>query len=94
MIYEGPIKVFDYEDQMHINRSLRDTGRAISKDQGKRSLSFKIAKYLSISKIGDIIDAVNILLSICMFVIHAVDSDATLTDQQIKILRVDLHLAH
>lgn len=94
MIYEGHIKVLDFEDQLQITRNLRD-GVGGSKDEGsprtkkgKRSFAFKLVKYLSLSKLGDIIDGINILFSFSMLLIHIIDSDAPLSESSRNILIV------
>lgn len=96
MIYEGHIKVLDFEDQLQITRNLRE-GVGGSKDEGmqrnksgKRSFAFKLVKYLSISKLGDIIDGVNILFSFSMLLIHIIDSDAPLSEESRSILIVKI----
>ena len=73
MIYDGDIRILSYDEQFNIVRKINE-GDNTKKDDGKRSLSFKLSKYFLQSGLGDIFDMINIGLSMCMVIMYAIDS--------------------
>lgn len=76
MIYEGKQSIFNHSDQNTLIRlvSTEDEPSAKKHEEGKTSFALKMAKYLSTSGIGDLLDFINVILCFLITLLHLVDS--------------------
>ena len=74
MIYYGRQTVFDHNEQNSISRIILSEHETGSREEGETSFSHKVAKYLATSGLGDLLTVINVVLSVIMTVIHAIDT--------------------